>query len=276
MINTDTSLFAVLGDPVSHSLSPVMHNSAFSHIGYNGIYLAFNVKDIKAAVAGIRGLGIRGASITIPHKVSVMKYLDQIDPMAQKIGAVNTIINKNGLLTGYNTDYSGALMALLEKTTIKNKDVVIIGAGGAARAIGFGILKEGGNLTIINILEDEGSTLAKDLGVNYYHLSQFNEVINKSDCKILINTTPVGMTPNEKEMPVESKYLNREMVVMDIVYNPLKTRFLKEAEKIGCKTINGAAMFVFQGVFQFELWTQKKAPVDIMKKVVLYALKKGK
>jgi shikimate dehydrogenase len=268
MINAKTSLYCVIGDPVSHSLSPAMHNKAFMHTGYNGVYLAFNVKDIASAVTGIRALGIQGASITIPHKVEVIKHLDEIDVHAQRIGAVNTIVNLDGKLCGYNTDCFGATNALLEKTDIKNKNVVLVGAGGAARAIGFGILSEGGNLTIINILEDEGRLLAKDLDVNYYPLSHFA----KLDCDILINATPVGMVPHVDAMPVKASDLHKDMVVMDIVYNPLQTRLLKEAKDLGCITINGVSMFVHQGVAQFEMWTGLNAPVDIMRQTVIDSL----
>jgi len=268
MINSNTSLYCVIGDPVSHSLSPAMHNKAFIHTGFNGAYLAFNVKDISSAVAGLRAFGVKGASITIPHKIKVMEYLDEIDVNAQKIGAVNTILNKNGKLYGYNTDCLGATNALLEKTDLKKKDVILVGAGGAARAIGFGILSEGGNLTIINILEDEGRLLAKDLDVPYYPLSYFNRL----SCQVLINATPVGMTPDIDAMPVKAKDLNKEMTVMDIVYNPLQTRLLKEAENLGCLTINGVSMFVHQGVAQFEMWTGLQAPVDIMKQTVIHSL----
>lgn len=245
-----------------------MHNSAFAQTGYNGVYLAFNVTDVASAVTGIKALGIKGVSVTIPHKVTLMEFLDDIDEQAQKIGAVNTIVNKDAKLFGYNTDCLGATNALLEKTSIKDKEVVLIGAGGAARAIGFGILSEGGKLTIVNILEDEGELLARDLGVDYYHLSEFNKVQGQ----ILINATPVGMAPDIDALPVQPKDLNQEMVVMDIVYNPLKTRLLKEAEKIGCATIDGVSMFVHQGAAQFKMWTGQKAPVDLMRKVVLKAL----
>ena len=269
-INASTSLFCVIGDPISHSLSPVMHNSAFAHTGYNGVYVAFNVKDVSSAVSGIRGLDIKGVSVTIPHKLAVMEFLDEIDKNAIKIGAVNTITNKQGKLFGCNTDYLGATNALLEKTSIKDKDVIMIGAGGAARAIGYGILSEGGRLTIVNILKDEGERLAGDLGVKYYPLQEYKDY----DCQILINATPIGMSPNIDEMPIKKEYLQKEMVVMDIVYNPLKTRLLKEAEDIGCITIGGASMFVYQGVAQFELWTGEKAPLDVMRKTVLDALQK--
>jgi len=264
-INSDTSLYAVLGDPISHSLSPVMHNSAFSHINYNGVYFAFKVKEIGKAISGIRALGIKGAGITIPHKVTVMEYLDEIGETAGKIGAVNTIINRQGKITGYNFDSVGAVRAIKEKTGIKNKAVAILGAGGAARAVGYGITSEGGRLTILNRTKERGEKLAVDLAADFLLLENFNEV----KCDILINTTSLGMVPNLSGMAVEKKHLNKSMIVMDIVYNPLRTRLLKVAQEMGCTTINGVEMFVYQGACQFELWTGKKAPVDLMRKNVL-------
>ncbi|HGY12256.1 MAG TPA: shikimate dehydrogenase [Desulfobacterales bacterium] len=268
MINSNTSLYAVLGDPISQSLSPVMHNSAFSHAGYNGIYLAFKVKEIEKAISGIKALGIKGAGITIPHKVKAMQFLDEIDETAAKIGAVNTIVNRQGKITGYNFDSIGAVKALKEKTGINNKTVAILGAGGAARAVGYGIIAEGGRLIILNRTKDKGEKLAADLGSDFCHLEDFKKV----KCDILINTTSLGMTPNLDQMPVEKKHLNKGMIVMDVVYNPLKTRLLSVAEDMGCTTIDGVSMFVFQGARQFELWTGKKAPVDLMRKTVLKAL----
>jgi len=270
-INSDTILFAVLGDPVSHSLGPLMHNTAFSELGYNGAYLAFRVKDIGKAVVGIKALGIKGASITIPHKVSVMDFLDELDDTAKKIGAVNTVINSGGVLTGYNSDGLGAVKALFERTAIKDKHVVILGAGGAARAIGFAIISEGGRVTVINRTPAKGEELANDLGADFQPISD----INKTACHILINTTPVGMTPDIDVMPVRKQDLDKTMVVMDIVYNPLKTRLLKTAEHIGCRTIDGVSMFVYQGAFQLEWWTGMKAPVEVMKKAVLNVLGKN-
>jgi len=268
MINSNTSLYAVLGDPISQSLSPVMHNSAFSYVNYNGVYLAFRVKEIGKAISGIRALGIKGAGITIPHKVTVMEFLDEIDDTAEKIGAVNTIVNRQGKITGYNFDSIGAVKAVKEKTEINNKSVAILGAGGAARAVGYGIISEGGRLTILNRTKDKGKKLAADLGSEFCPLEDFKEV----KCDILINTTPVGMKPNVDDIPVEKKYLNKGMIVMDIVYNPLRTRLLKVAQDMGCTTIDGVSMFVYQGACQFELWTGKKAPVDLMRKTVLKAL----
>ncbi len=261
-------IYAVFGDPVGHSLSPVMHNSALAQAGLDGFYLAFRVKDIAAAVSGIRGLGIRGASITIPHKISVMKYLDQVDSLAAEIGAVNTIVNRQGVLCGYNSDCSGAIKALSEKTTINNKKVAVVGAGGGARAVGFGIKQEEGRLTIINRSRARGEKLASDLDCEFKPLSEVNQLPDH----IIINATSAGMTPHDDSVPLNTDLLESGMVVMDMVYNPLKTRFLAEAEKLGCITVDGVSMFVHQGAVQFELWTGEKAPVEIMRRVVLEEL----
>jgi shikimate dehydrogenase len=262
------SIFAVIGNPVSHSLSPMMHNSAFSAVGYHGLYLPLELDDIGLAVSGLKALKFRGASITIPHKVAVMEFLDEIDEMALDIRAVNTIVNTNGKLVGYNTDCSGAMRALSAKTGIKDKDVTVIGAGGAARAIGFGVKSEGGRLTIVNRSIENGEKLAGDLDAAFNPLSEVTQL----SCDVLINTTAVGMTPQVDSMPVPKDVLEPHMVVMDIVYNPLNTRLLKEAERMGCITIDGASMFIYQGADQFEMWTNLKAPVDIMKLAVLAAL----
>jgi shikimate dehydrogenase len=258
-------LYAVFGDPIGHSLSPVMHNSALAQAGLDGCYLAFRVKDIAAAVNGIRGLGMRGASITIPHKITVMKYLDQVDSLAADIGAVNTIVNRRDVLHGYNSDCTGAIKALSEKTDITGKDVAVVGAGGGARAVGFGVKQEGGRLTIINRSRQKGEKLATDLNCEFKPLSE----IKRLPYHIVVNATSAGMTPHEDSVPVNTDFLESGMVVMDMVYNPLKTRFLAQAEKIGCTTVDGVAMFVNQGAVQFELWTGRKAPVDVMRRVVL-------
>lgn len=255
-----TAVYAVIGDPVSHSLSPVMHNRAFAHIGHNGVYVPFRVTDIQAAVTGIRALDIKGVSVTIPHKVSVMAHLDEVNAEAEKIGAVNTILNRDGRLIGYNSDYLGAVKALSDDTDVQGQTVVIIGAGGAARAIGFGILRAGGKVVILNRSPHKGKRLADDLGADFTLLSECRKV----EGQILINTTPVGMFPHAEKMPLDAELLRPELTVMDIIYNPLKTLLLKEAEKIGCRTIGGLAMFVQQGAFQFELWTGENAPIDVM------------
>lgn len=268
MIDASTSLFGLIGNPVAHSLSPLMHNQAFAAAGINAVYLAFSVKDPHAALKSIKALNVKGLSVTLPHKVVVMEYLDEIDQTAAAIGAVNTIAQRNGKLSGYNTDCQGAIDALQTRTTITGKSVAIIGAGGAARAIGYGLTSAAGRLTILNRTRKTGEQLAAELQADFLALSDFQA--NRYD--ILINTTPVGMHPHTDATPIAKQALTKDMVVMDIVYNPLKTRLLEEAAASGCRTINGLDMFVFQGAHQFELWTGKKAPVEIMRQAVLKAL----
>jgi len=258
------AIFAVFGNPVVHSLSPVMHNAAFAATGYNGIYAAIRVKDIRPAVSGMRALGLKGASITIPHKESVLACLDDIDPTARRIRAVNTIVNDNGSLKGFNTDCDGVIQALAEKISIKGRRVGILGAGGAARAVAFGVIGQGATATIFNRSREKGAALAAELGADFKPLSEFAA----ERCDILVNTTPVGMSPQGQDTPLLGEKLQPGLVVMDIVYNPLKTRLLREAEAAGCETIDGLSMFVHQGARQFELWTGLAAPVDIMRMAV--------
>ncbi len=260
-----TQLFGVFGDPVAHSLSPAMHNRAFAYAGYKGVYLPFQVEEIEPAVVAVKTLGISGISVTLPHKVAVMEYLDRLDPLAERIGAVNTIVNADGVLTGYNTDCFGAVSALVQHTDISGKDVAIIGAGGAARAIGWGMVDAGGNVTIINRSAENGEKLAKDLSSDFLPL----DGVGKLEADILINTTPVGMHPHTADLPVPAEIFRRGMLVMDIVYTPLKTEFLKQAQVAGSRIIDGLTMFVLQGARQFELWTGLEAPVDAMREAVL-------
>ncbi len=264
-VDTKTILYGVIGNPVNHSLSPVMHNRAFAEVGLNSIYMAFHVTDIGSALAGVRGLGLKGVSITIPHKVTALSFLDEIDGKAQQIGAVNTIVNHQGKLIGYNSDCYGAVKALTAKTTLWEKKVALIGAGGAARAVGFGLLWEGARITVFNRSIKKGESLAKDMGVAFRPLAEFDQV----ESQIIVNTTSVGMSPNTRVMPITPSLLTPDMVVMDIVYNPLRTALIQAAEKAGCTTVDGLAMFVYQGVAQFEKWTGVKAPVKAMQQAVL-------
>lgn len=269
-IDSNTHLYAVMGNPVGHSLSPVMHNAAFRQTGHNGVYVALHVTDLPGAIAGIRALNIRGCSVTIPHKVAVMDFLDHVDAVARRIGAVNTIVNEDGRLCGFNSDSPGALAALLEKTPVAKRRVAVIGAGGAARALAHGVKTHGGQLTIVNRSQDRGRRLAGELECDFCPLVDFSGV----GCDILINTTSVGMAPHPDQMPVSHACLRPGMAVMDIVYNPLETRLLSAAREAGCTVVDGVAMFVHQGAFQFERWTGKKAPVQLMKRTVLDVLGK--
>lgn len=269
-IDAHTSLYGVFGNPVSHSLSPVMQQSAFDAHGLNAVYLAFCIEDIALGVSAVRTLGIKGVSVTIPHKVSVMPFLDEIDDLARRIGAVNTIVNRDGRLVGYNTDCHGAVEALSEKTEIKGRTVAIIGAGGAARAVGFGVREAGGKVTIYNRTPEKGKRLADDLGVSFQPFSQ----IAKSADRIVINTTSLGMHPNIDASPLSDSHFDKGMAAMDIVYNPLKTRFLETAEKSGAVIVDGLSMFVHQGAVQFKLWTGKTPPFEQMKASVVKILNK--
>ena len=264
-------LYGVFGDPISHSLSPLMHNKAFAATNFAGIYLPFRVASIRRAVAAMRTLDMQGASVTLPHKVNVMSHLDQIDETAQKIGAVNTIHNQDGILTGYNSDAVGAVLALKERTLIKGRQVTIIGAGGAARALGFGLQAEQAKVTIMNRNADRGEKLAADLEGRFVPLSNARSI----DYDILINATSVGLSPDIMNTPVPQKIFTKDMLVMDCIYTPRQTRFLKDAVAAGCETIDGLPMFVQQGAFQFELWTGLKAPVAVMQAEVAAVLGGG-
>ncbi|HID69412.1 MAG TPA: shikimate dehydrogenase [Desulfobacterales bacterium] len=268
IINGKTLLYGIIGNPVSHSLSPAMHNAALEALGINGVYLPFPAPDIDDAVSGIRGLGIQGTSVTIPHKEKVMALLDEIDPVAEKIGAVNTVINNKGALKGLNTDWLGATRALEEEIDLHGTKAVILGAGGSARAIGFGLLEREAEFVLCSRTESRGRALADELGCPWISLSGADNLSGD----ILINATSVGMQPHVENSPVPELILSRFQVVMDIVYAPLKTRLLQQAEESGCIVINGLEMLLYQGVAQFELWTGKTAPVAVMRKALAEAL----
>ncbi len=268
IINGKTLLYGILGNPVTHSLSPAMHNAALAASEINGVYLPFPAPDIEAAVTGIRGLGVQGASVTIPHKESVMDLLDEIDPVARRIGAVNTIRREDKKLIGLNTDWLGATRALEEEIDLNGAEAVILGAGGSARAIGFGLLERGAKFVLCSRTESRGRSLAEELGCPWISLVETENLSGD----ILINATSVGMQPHIAKSPVPEQVLSRFQVVMDIVYAPLKTRLLQEAEGAGCKVVNGLEMLLYQGVAQFEIWTGKTAPVDVMRRALAEAL----
>jgi shikimate dehydrogenase len=277
-IDAKTKLCLLIGDPVEHSMSPAIHNAAFQKLGLNYVYLAFQVKDVKAAVSGLRGLSIRGASVTIPHKVSVMPHLDQIEDVARWIGSLNTIVNDDGVLKGYNSDASGALAALKDRgVRLAGKKVLMIGSGGAARSIAFAIAadKKAEEILILGIIEKEFKKLARDIRDKTGQRARAAMLTEKSlkdemaDAHVLIHCSPVGMYPRTNHTLIPKNLFRPEQKVMDIVYNPLETRLLKEARQAGCKTIPGIEMFLNQAVVQFELWTKKNAPKDLMKKILI-------
>jgi len=268
--DTNTQVYCVIGHPVAHSLGPAMHNHALAETGVNAVYLAFDVVDVASAVAGIRALSIAGVSVTVPHKTAVMDYLDRIDETAAAIGAVNTVVNDNGTLTGYNTDAYGAVAALEEHAgDLSGRRVAILGAGGAARAVAFGASRKGAVIHIANRTPEKGEALASALNASFTPLSGLGDL----ECDILVNTTSAGMHPNTDDIPVSPEVLHPGTVVMDIIYNPLTTRLLSEAQKRGCTAIDGVAMFVYQGARQFHLFTGIRPPIESMKQIVYQSLK---
>lgn len=285
MMNSKTKLFCVIGDPIEHSMSPVMHNAVFEQMRLNCAYAAFRVGKgaLGDAVKGMRAIGIAGANVTIPYKVEVMKYLDALSEEARIIGAVNTI-KFDSELVGYNTDGIGALGALKNaKADPRGKRVLILGSGGAARAIAVTLALRGkvDSLTILGIDDAEGEKLVGDIkretkcrvaGARLDDRKLRGEV-EKAD--LLIHCTPVGMHPKVNETLVKADMMWPELEVMDIVYNPMQTRLLKEAKKAGVKaTIGGVEMFVNQGAESLKIWLGIDAPLDLMKKVVVKELSK--
>ncbi len=275
-------VFGVFGDPIGHSLSPAMHNAAFSALGMDCIYHAFKVRPekLEKAILGAEAMGFGGLNLTVPLKEAALK-LDCIkpDPMAEKIGAINTVVfEKAGEITGYNTDGLGAKQALLEAAVeIRGSKILVAGAGGAARAITFQLAADGAEVTIVNRTEEKAIELANDISaavlpgrIKGTGLSGLKDLLREAD--ILINTTTLGMHPNTDAAIATAEELHSDLTVFDIVYNPLETRLLKEAKAAGAKTVSGILMLVYQGAEAFRLWTETEPPVELMKKTVLEAL----
>ncbi|KXA97763.1 shikimate dehydrogenase [candidate division MSBL1 archaeon SCGC-AAA259I09] len=281
MISGKTKTVGLIGNPVEHSISPAMHNAAFEEKNLDYVYVAFQVKkdSLSDAISGIRSLGIEGVNVTIPHKTTVIRNLDEVVDTARKIGAVNTIKKKGNKLIGFNTDGIGALKSLQNEIgKIDNRKTLLLGAGGAARAIAFTLVEAGAKLTISNRTLAKGEKLAEEIkektGRKTFSIPQKRSDLAKviKETEILINSTSVGMHPDEDKALVKSDAMHKNLIVMDVVYNPLQTRLLKEAEKAGAKTINGLEMLVHQGVASFEIWTGEKAPTETMKKAAKKAL----
>lgn len=281
MITGKTKVTGVIGDPIEHSLSPIMHNAAFNHLNLDYVYVAFHVKKGKAkeATEAMKTFKIKGLNVTIPHKVDIIDYIDRVDETAELIGAVNTLKLEEGEIWGFNTDGLGCIRALEEATSLKGKKVLILGAGGASRAVAFQLLSEDiGGLHILNRTPKRAEKIAEDIkaktGTIIFAggLEHLKEKIKDAD--ILIDTTPIGMHPKTDAKPlVTADMMHRNLIVKDLVYNPPKTTLLKEAEKAGAKTISGIKMLVYQGAESFKIWTGKKAPIDIMEKAILEAIK---
>ena len=278
-IDTTTQLCAVIGNPVGHSLSPAIHNAAFEALGLNYVYVAFEVEDVAACLAGMRALpSFRGMSVTIPHKMAVMEHLDAIDPMAVKVGSVNTIVNEGGKLYGYTTDGAGTLRAFQEAgVSLAGKRVLFVGSGGAVRAVAFAMADEPGveRVTILGRTPRRVQRLADDLAAKTPADIRTGSLTDDLDAAvaghdIILQGTPIGMYPERTdETLVPASLLRPEHVVFDMVYRPLKTRLLQEAEGAGCTTIPGIEMLVNQALLQFEYWTDVPAPADVMRRVLM-------
>ncbi|NPV28498.1 MAG: shikimate dehydrogenase [Firmicutes bacterium] len=285
MITGQTKVFALFGDPVLHSLSPVMQNKAFAFHGLPCCYVPFRVRkeDLQTAVAAIRALGLGGVNVTIPHKEQVISYLDEVDREARLIGAVNTILNQNGRLIGYNTDGAGFLLSLRAEADFapEGKHVVVLGAGGGARAVAFALALEGARtLRIFNRNPERAQALAGDLhratGCDVEAGALREDLLSAALARadLLVHASPVGMYPHHDEAPLVDPCLLRPgLVVCDLVYNPPRTRLLKEAAARGCRVVGGIGMLVHQGALAFEIWTGLQAPVAIMRAVVEESLR---
>ena len=274
-IEGDTNIVGLIGHPVEHSFSPQMHNQAFDKLNLNYAYVTFDVKpeNLKTAIEGAKSLNIKGLNVTIPHKIEVMRYLDDLDEIAKLIGAVNTIDLKT--MKGYNTDGVGAIKAIEEICNIKDKNIVIAGAGGASRAISFYIAKYKANsITILNRNIAKANNLAKEIKnskliTNIKTDNITNLQHHVKDCDILINTTPLGMNSHSIDKSIAyAQDLHSDLVVFDAVYNPYKTKLIKETLKIGAKPVYGLKMLLYQGAESFKIWTGVDAPVDIMEETL--------
>ncbi|MBI2101553.1 shikimate dehydrogenase [Candidatus Woesearchaeota archaeon] len=268
-INKNTKIVGLIGNPVEHSWSHIMHNAAFDRLDINAVYLKFQADKLKEFIEHMKNLDIIGFSVTIPHKVEVMRYLDEIDKQAKGISAVNTIVVKNGRLIGYNTDCPGAIKSLKRITELKGKNAVVLGAGGAARAIIYGLMENKSNVKILNRTAEKAKLLADYFKCDYGSLDD----IKKTDYDILINTTPAGMHPHIGGSPVPPDCIKNGAVVFDMVFNPYKTKLLVEAEKRNCRIIAGFEMLIHGALLQFKLWTGKEAPERLMRLKVMEFLK---
>ncbi|KAB2338629.1 shikimate dehydrogenase [Cytobacillus depressus] len=271
-------LFAVIGDPIAHSMSPVMHNDLFQAYEIDAYYQPLHVKreDLEVAIKGLKAIGIAGFNVTVPHKEAIIPLLDELDPLAKSIGAVNTVVNENGKLIGFNTDGSGYVRGLLEELpSLQDKKVLVIGAGGAARGIYFTMAQAG-----VVQLDISNRTVSKaNVIVSECPFDVQSEVLNMDEAEknlgqydLIIQTTLAGMAPNIQELPISIQHLKAGSFVSDIIYNPLETTFLQEAKKNGADIQNGLNMFVFQGALAFEKWTGIFPDTKRMRKIVLSQL----
>jgi 3-dehydroquinate dehydratase / shikimate dehydrogenase len=264
-----TSVYGVIGNPVGHSLSPLLHNTGFLARKIDAVYLPFLVKDLRDFLRAVPEFCIRGFSVTIPHKQSILKHLQECEPLAAEIGAVNTVVvRRDGSLFGCNTDYTGILRALQKKLTLSGSSVLIFGAGGVARAAAFALARAGAQVGICARSEKAARELAKAVGGEAVP----RRVLKSETFDAIVNATPIGMHPHDRISPLSPRELNSR-IVMDLINRPHRTQLLKLAARKGIATISGVEMFIPQGVAQWELWIGQRAPESAMRKAVLNALR---
>ena len=283
-IDGKTKLFCVIGDPIEHTLSPAMHNAVFEGLRLNCVYTAFRIEPpiLGDFVRGVKTMGLGGVNVTIPLKVAIIEHLDALSEEAQIIGAVNTI-KMGEKLIGHNTDGTGAMRALIQGgADPKNKDVLILGSGGAARAVGvtLALMAEVSSLTILGIVEEELKNLARDITsgtgveVSWRLMDDETKVKLVGDADVIIHCTPMGMIPKVDQTILTAEEIPSDIKLMDIVYTPLETRLMEEAKKAGVKTIiGGMEMFVNQGAEAERLWLDIEPPIELMREVVLGKLR---
>ena len=263
-----TRVYGVIGNPVGHSLGPLMHNTGFIRSRIDAVYLPFLVRDISDFLRAVQELGICGFSVTVPHKQSILRHLDQCDPFAAEIGAVNTVVVRpNGKLYGSNTDYVGVLRALAKRLRLKGSRVLIFGAGGAARAAAFALARAEAVVAVCARKESRARRLARAAGGEAVP----RRALRTEHFDAILNATPVGMHPLTAISPLSARELNCR-VVMDLIYRPMKTQLLKLAERRGCQAVSGVEMFLAQGFAQWQIWTEKSAPEAAMRRAVLAKL----
>jgi shikimate dehydrogenase len=267
-MNGGSEIFGIVGNPLGHSLSPLMHEAAYKAMGMAARFELFETYDLTRTLKAIRERGIRGVSVTLPYKREIIPLLDECDEDASRIGAVNTVTNESGRLRGSNTDWSGLAEDLRVRVDLSGREVAILGAGGAARAALYAVMRLGGRPVIVNRTCLLGKGLAAELGCGFIPLAD----IGACTADGLIQTTPVGMWPRVDASPVSAGVLHRFRWVAECIYNPPRTRLLREAEKEGCETFDGVGMFVNQGAEQIRIWTGRQAPRDLMRRVVLERL----
>jgi 3-dehydroquinate dehydratase/shikimate dehydrogenase len=269
-LDRSTRVYGVIGDPIGHSLGPLLHNTGFHARKMNAVYLPFLVRDLRDFLGAVEPLRISGFSVTLPHKQAILRHLDDCDPLAAQIGAVNTVVVRGGgKLYGYNTDYIGVLRALERRVALRGSRVLLFGAGGAARAAAFALAQGGAIVAVTARRTKHARALARAVGgeaIERRHIrGEFFDAI--------VNATPVGMHPHSGQSPLDARELNCRLL-MDMVYRPMKTRLLKAARRRGIETISGVEMFLAQGTSQFEIWTGVRAPESSMRRVVMDALRR--